>query len=195
MSLICQPTSEDIKHHFIINQRRTENSLVCDHFGLQGPLRNSFWSQRATRKPIWVSTGNQDTHIGLNGHPGSPALPWGKSFTKASSSSSNWILMSCQPHRVTSGQSNSGPKQTHIAFVRPVGESAQCTSYLGYHHGAFVHHRKGDNPHGAAARGLAKNNIFLVQCCFTSTETIRTIRDGESRTATSTFTQLLSFEQ
>ena len=32
-----------------------------------------------------------------------------------------------------------------------------------------------------------------VQCCrFTSTETIRTIRDGESRTATSTFTKPLS---
>ena len=31
-----------------------------------------------------------------------------------------------------------------------------------------------------------------VQCRFTSTETIRTIRDGEPRTATSTFTQLLS---
>ena len=31
-----------------------------------------------------------------------------------------------------------------------------------------------------------------VQCCFTSTETIRLIRDGEPRTATSTFTQLLS---
>ena len=33
---------------------------------------------------------------------------------------------------------------------------------------------------------------LLLQCCFTSTETIRTIRDGESRTSTSTFTQLLS---
>ena len=31
----------------------------------------------------------------------------------------------------------------------------------------------------------------FVQCCFTSTETIRTIGDGEPRTATSTFTQLL----
>ena len=30
-----------------------------------------------------------------------------------------------------------------------------------------------------------------VQCCFTSTKTIKTIRDGEPRTATSTFTQLL----
>ena len=32
-----------------------------------------------------------------------------------SSSSSNWILMACQPHRVTSGQSNSGHKQIHIS--------------------------------------------------------------------------------
>ena len=30
-------------------------------------------------------------------------------------SSCNWILMSCQPHRVTSGQSNSGQKQIHIS--------------------------------------------------------------------------------
>ena len=33
-----------------------------------------------------------------------------------------------------------------------------------------------------------------VQCCFTSTETIRTIRDGEPRTSSSTFTQRLSCE-
>ena len=32
-----------------------------------------------------------------------------------------------------------------------------------------------------------------IQCCFTSTETVRTIRDGEPRTSASTFTQLLSF--
>ena len=38
-------------------------------------------------------------------------------------------------------------------------------------------------------RAVAEN---LSQCCFTSTETIRTIRDGEPWTATSTFTQLLS---
>ena len=31
-----------------------------------------------------------------------------------------------------------------------------------------------------------------VHCRFTSTETILTVRDGEPRTATSTFTQLLS---
>ena len=33
-----------------------------------------------------------------------------------------------------------------------------------------------------------------VQCCFTCTETIRTIRDREPSTSTSTFTQLLSCE-
>ena len=33
-----------------------------------------------------------------------------------------------------------------------------------------------------------------VQCCFKSTETLRTTRDREPRTATSTFTQLLSSE-
>ena len=34
---------------------------------------------------------------------------------RPTNSSSNWILMSCQPHRVTSGQSNSGHKQIHIS--------------------------------------------------------------------------------
>ena len=34
-------------------------------------------------------------------------------------SSSNWILMSCQPHRVTSGHSNSGHKQIHISKLFP----------------------------------------------------------------------------
>ena len=38
-------------------------------------------------------------------------------------------------------------------------------------------------------------NLLLgvrVQCCFTSTETVVTVRDGEPRMATSTFTQLLN---
>ena len=41
-------------------------------------------------------------------------------------------------------------------------------------------------------RGLLLLSSVLLQCCFASTETVRTIMDGESRTATSTFTQLLS---
>ena len=36
------------------------------------------------------------------------------------------------------------------------------------------------------------STVTKVQCCFTSTETIRIIMDGELRTVTSTFTQLLS---
>ena len=36
-------------------------------------------------------------------------------------------------------------------------------------------------------------SLNQVQCCFTSTETtIRTVKDGELRAATSTFTQLLT---
>ena len=35
----------------------------------------------------------------------------------------------------------------------------------------------------------------LLTYCFTPTKTIRTVRDWEPRTATSTFTQLLSFEE
>ena len=48
------------------------------------------------------------------------------------SSSSNWIVMSCQPHRVTSGQSNSGHKQIHISkffshrYINPL--SSQSTT-------------------------------------------------------------------
>ena len=38
-------------------------------------------------------------------------------MSSPSSSSSNWILMSCQPHRVTTGQSNSGHKQMHISTL------------------------------------------------------------------------------
>ena len=36
--------------------------------------------------------------------------------------------------------------------------------------------------------------VLQIQCCFTSTETVWAIRDGEPRTATPTFTQLLSSE-
>ena len=34
-----------------------------------------------------------------------------------------------------------------------------------------------------------------VQCCFTSTETVRTVRDGEPKAATSISTQFLSSER
>ena len=34
--------------------------------------------------------------------------------------------------------------------------------------------------------------LLLLSCCFTSTETIKLIRDGEPRTSTSTYTQLPS---
>ena len=40
--------------------------------------------------------------------------------------------------------------------------------------------------------GVHDGEKLCFKCCFTSTETIRLIRDGEPRTTTSTFTQLLS---
>ena len=43
------------------------------------------------------------------------------------------------------------------------------------------------------ARPLLVQHV-QVQCCFTSTETVRTVRDGETRTATSDFAQLLNCE-
>ena len=44
-------------------------------------------------------------------------------------------------------------------------------------------------------RSWSLERLFSFQCCFTFTETVRLIRDGEPRTATSTFTQLLGSEQ
>ena len=50
-------------------------------------------------------------------------------------SSSNWILMSCQLHRVTAGQSNSGHKQIHISklfshIYQPSLKSVYKTSHF-----------------------------------------------------------------
>ena len=47
---------------------------------------------------------------------------------------------------------------------------------------------------GAEVKDVARSAAlaWLIQWCFTSTESTGLIRDGESRTATSTFTQLLS---
>ena len=54
------------------------------------------------------------------------------------------------------------------------------------HHGLFGTGSPGRPPRLSHSPGVP------VQCCFTSTETIRLIRDGLLRTATSTFTQLMS---
>ena len=52
---------------------------------------------------------------------------------------SNWIVMSFQPHRVTSGQSNSGHKQMHIsklfscihkAFVKSVHKTSAWNAFV-----------------------------------------------------------------
>ena len=45
---------------------------------------------------------------------------------------------------------------------------------------------------GVAYRSAASDATCFFLCCFTSTETIKLISDGEPRTSTSTFTQHLS---
>ena len=42
--------------------------------------------------------------------------------------------------------------------------------------------------------GVGLPHVQVQCCCFTSTKTIRTVKDREPRTSTSTFTQLLSSE-
>ena len=79
------------------------------------------------------------SHIILNQPPGAEGRRGGQGIDGATakggrpkgSSSSNWILMSCQPHRVTSGQSNSGHKQIHISklFSRVNLKSAGARSF------------------------------------------------------------------
>ena len=52
----------------------------------------------------------------------------------------------------------------------------------------------GEEAGGGGGGGGEKKGvrIFEVHCCLAFTETVRTIRDREPRTSTSTFTQLLS---
>ena len=52
--------------------------------------------------------------------------------------------------------------------------------------------RNTSHPATATNKSPTRHSCQSVQCCFTFTETIRKIRDGEPRTATSTFTQLLN---
>ena len=70
-------------------------------------------------------------HVMLNG--------WGW-VVGGSSSSSNWILMSCQPHRVTSGQSNSGHKQTHTSKLFPHIHQPSAKSIYNTNHFANTKH-------------------------------------------------------
>ena len=48
---------------------------------------------------------------------------------------------------------------------------------------------------GVTALYVVSSELLQLQCGFTSTETIRTIREWERRTATSTFTQLFGSVQ
>ena len=53
-------------------------------------------------------------------------------------------------------------------------------------------HRDHSGVATVGCRAVHPDIRVLVQCCLMSTETTRAIRDGEPRTATSTFTKFLS---
>ena len=78
--------------------------------------------------------------------PSSPSCST-RAIQKSSSSGSNWILMSRQPHRVTSGKSNSGHKQIHISklfshiyIYQPFVKSIYKTNWQSFHkHKTYIH--------------------------------------------------------
>ena len=72
---------------------------------------------------------------GVQQHPNTSSSSSNSSSSNSSSSSSNWIWMSCQPHRVASGQSNSGHKQIHISklfshIYQPSAKSIYKTNHF-----------------------------------------------------------------
>ena len=60
----------------------------------------------------------------------------------------------------------------------------------GFQHHAHTPSLVSSHPYSRLCRNWLRYSS--VQCCFTPTETIRTIRDGRPSTTTSTFTQLVS---
>ena len=48
--------------------------------------------------------------------------------------------------------------------------------------------RFNENGNVACQQAHDISSLFVSECCFTSTETIRLVRDGEHRTATSFYT-------
>ena len=81
---------------------------------------------------------------------------------------------------VTAGHCDLMQRPAPIARALPMNHSAlrQCTS--------------SKSAGELKRRHCSHYSTLLLQCCFTSTETIRLIRDGVPRTADSTFTQLQS---
>ena len=98
-------------------------------------------------------------------------------------------------------------KQLHVLLSQPefvkvqfLSWGTQATVELGFFE--FSVAPRPQRPYGLSGTGSPGQRPRLshsscsawVQCCFTSTETVRTVRDGEPRTATSTFTQLPNSE-
>ena len=84
-------------------------------------------------------------------------------------------------HRDHNDYNEQGAKDSHLDFHTSPDLCVTVSSVL-----LYVHKDHKDY-------SVLYNDVQVL-CCFTSTETIMTIMDRESRTATSTFTQVLSYE-
>ena len=97
-------------------QQTYQNSKERSPCQLTCALRSSVLSTRSSSlsplSAIWSAQGHIYILFQLFQHTVDDTT---QSYYSSSTSSNNWIVMSCQPHRVTSGQSNSGHKQIHIS--------------------------------------------------------------------------------
>ena len=80
--------------------------------------------------------------------------------------------------------------------ILPLSLTARPVTYYRLRGATNVSHDSTPVSYSFCSSSNNSTYCFIVatcyQCCFTSIETIRTIWDGEQRTATSTFTQFLS---
>ena len=101
--------------------------------------------------------------------------------------------------------STGGPRLgVWLSPARGLRNSGSFATHLYWRHSSCGHHSHGPNytyvilnlqPWDGFQRAellVSKATLFIVLYRFTSTETVRTVRDGEPRTATSTSTQCLS---
>ena len=111
------------KYSLTLPQIPMEDCSICYY-------SNDVWIEPGPERDRFMEVCSANQHLGVQVEHLKTETSWGKKDIPPSSlkslrahthtinsahSSSNWILMSCQPHRVTSGQSNSGHKQIHIS--------------------------------------------------------------------------------
>ena len=133
-------------------------------------------------------------------HPGMSRAVHQQEFSKVAVDHWN-IPVWASSHAFSTG----GPRLgVWLSPARGLRNSGWFATHLYWRHSSCGHHSHGPNctyarlnlqPWDGFQRAdllVSKATLFIVQCCFVSRETVRTIRDVDPRTATSIFTQFLS---